>query len=464
MHIFELACGKPRYAVDVMGLPSDQAVPKAVRQKIYNCANAYRSSNSTPADFASSLKESGVAPYGAVDCSKRYRVRGSQGAPLKCALFQYELLQQFIDFRKSVSARIWPKQVLKMGIAAQALIRARYKKWGRTPPDMPCLDLGKKGRKWLGRWKRRHGISFKKVNRKFKVSKKMIMRRSKTTWLNAWAAMLVYKLLFGEARLKMGMRPWPYHSVRDQMGRMLNEAESRNAPTLTFVGTDDGCDGLKTDHSQSRQRASLFTMVSDDPDEERGLDICFKLSTDRRIKDVEVPAGVPITLNFSKSGSYDLEACLRYFDRWIPKWSEARAKIFDYRVIHLDDYAVHNMDRVKQFLWDRGFLKDKIGGGCTYALCGCDTDLHSDMQRDYMEIDMEWAAAELTKRPWAVPVKTRQGFVDDWACIWTGFPHARRGKDSFLYNGIGGRPPERIVRADGGWSPLPKSYSIPHVP
>jgi len=50
-----------------------------------------------------------------------------------------------------------------------------------------------------------------------------------------------------------------------------------------------------------------------------------------------------------------------------------------------------------------------------------------------MEIDMEWAAAECKRRPWAVPFKTRQSFVDDWVVIWNRFPHAKRGKLEAIY-------------------------------
>jgi len=443
--------------------PVDAKVPKKVRQKIYNCVGAYKASQRRPADFASSLKESGVAPHGAVHNSERYRRRGAQGPALKGALLQHELKQEFIDFRKTVSARIWPKQVLRMAISIKANIITRYELFGRTPPSMPHLDLSKKGKKWLRRWRRRHQISFKKCGRKYKVSKAKILRRSKTTWLNSWSVMLVYKLLFGEKRRKLGMLPYPYHSVRDQMGRMMNEAESKDAPTLAFAGDDGGTGALKTSHGQSRTRASLWTMVSDDPAEERGLEICFKLKTDRCLKDLCVPQGVPITLGNSKSGSYDLETTLLYLNRHIPKWTPERERIMDYRLIHLDDFAVHNMEQVRQFLWDRGYVKNKIGGGCTFAMCGCDTDLHSDLQAQYMEIDMEWAAAECKRRPWAVPFKTRQSFVDDWVVIWNRFPHAKRGKQSFYSNGIAARPPEGTKLPNGSWDvPLvgPDDYKI----
>ena len=87
----------------------------------------------------------------------------------------------------------------------------------------------------------------------------------------------------------------------------------------------------------------------------------------------------------------------------------------------------------ERFLWNRGYVKNKIGGSCTFAMCGCDTDLRSDLQSQYMEIDMEWAAAECKRRPWAVPFKTRQSFVDDWVVIWNRFPHAKRGKLEAIY-------------------------------
>ena len=294
-------------------------------------------------------------------------------------------------------------------------------------------------------------ISFKKVKRKFKVSRDKLASRTKRTWLNSWSAMLVYKLIHGDERRKQNIQPYPYMSCGDQKGIMLNEAESTNANSMEFAGCDDV--GVKTNHGQSRQRASIWTSMSDvpDPSESDPWEICFKLRTDLKLKDLVIPAGLNITLAHSPSGSYNYPTTMQYLQRHVKEWSAEREKTLDFRLIFLDDYSVHKMVEVKKLCWDRGHLKIQIGGGCTFILCCNDLDCHADIEAEYIEMDVEWAAEELKQRPWVVPKKTRQGFVDDIACIYDKFPAKRRGPESFKRSGLGARPPDRVFKADGSW-------------
>ena len=107
--------------------------------------------------------------------------------------------------------------------------------------------------------------------------------------------------------------------------------------------------------------------------------------------------------------------------------------------MYLDDFKVHKMEEVKNFLWSRGFLRVLIGGGCTFILCNPDLDCHADVERQYLEMDVEYQAAELEKRPWKIPEKSRQGFCDDMVCIWKAFPHKKRGAETFQLCGLGAR-------------------------
>jgi hypothetical protein len=380
----------------------------------------------------------------------RYRRKGTQALHLeKGKELKHLLLQWFIDYRKSIKGRIWPRTVLIEARRIKDRLVAWYRENGRTLPPMPHVDIGPRGKRWLRRWKVKNHITFKKSGRKFKVSRPKLLRRTKTTWLNSWSAMLIFNLLFKTARAKKGKPAYPYMQTGDQKGTMINEPESVNAPTLAFEGIEDS--GIKTNHGQSRKRMSLMTLVTNDPGYAPPLEMCFKLKTGRCLMGLVLPTDIKLTLAHSKSGSYNYETMMAYLDKHLPLWTEERAAINDYRVFFLDDYAVHNMKDISDLCWSRGFLKIKIGGGCTFILCNCDLDLHADLARDYLEMDVDWAAAELKDKPWRVPDKSRQAVVDDWSCIWYKFPHARRGVDSFKYSGLGARPPARTVRADGSW-------------
>ena len=135
----------------------------------------------------------------------------------------------------------------------------------------------------------------------------------------------------------------------------------------------------------------------------------------------------------------------------------------DFRLEFLDDYRVHNMAIVKDWFWKRGHLKIKIGGGCTPIMCGCDLHLHADVEQEYLDLDLEWAAAELLARPWIIPTKTRQLFVSDWACIWDRFPHKRTGAMSMMACGLGARPPQRVTDAANHGSPSVRLMHVMYV-
>ena len=385
-----------------------------------------------------------------VPSHKRYRRRGQQGR-VKGALLSYYLLQWFIDWRRTVSGRIWPKTVLKKAIQIKERIRNWYREQGKTCPEMPFLDTGKKGKRWLCRWRAQHHISFRKCKRKFKVSKDKLQRRCRLTWLNSWAAMTIYYLLFQKEREAKNLPGWPYKTCRDQKGIMLNESESVNACTMNFEGCEDG---IKTNHGQSRIRVSLWTSMGDDPDPANlePLQICYKLKTDRNIKKIQVPAGGQITCTYSPSGSYNYDATMRYLKQHVPVWTPEREAKKDYRIMYLDDFRVHKMPEVKNFLWSRGFLRVLIGGGCTFILCNPDLDCHADVERQYLEMDVEFQAAELERRPWKIPEKSRQSFCDDMVSIWKTFPHKQRGAETFQFCGLGARPPLRKFDQHGNWT------------
>jgi len=110
----------------------------------------------------------------------------------------------------------------------------------------------------------------------------------------------------------------------------MNEAESKGAATLAFKGDADV--PVKSNHGQSRQRASLCNMMSNDPSFAAPVEINFKLKTDRCLKTLVVPNGVLMTFSHTESGSYDLTAFLDYLRKVLPEWTPERAASHDYRL------------------------------------------------------------------------------------------------------------------------------------
>ena len=144
----------------------------------------------------------------------------------------------------------------------------------------------------------------------------------------------------------------------DQKPIHENEAESSGRGTLCWKGMP--AVPVKSNVAASRSRSSILNSGSDDAAFEPFVELLFKLRTNRTIKLLAIPDGVKMSLSQSDSGSYNEEAFLDYLRRWLPEWTEERAKQFDYRIFLLDDFRVHNMESVKQLLWSRGFFRVRI--------------------------------------------------------------------------------------------------------
>jgi hypothetical protein len=144
----------------------------------------------------------------------------------------------------------------------------------------------------------------------------------------------------------------------DQKPIHENQAESSGRGTLCYKGMPDV--PIKSNIAKSRSRASISNMATDDPDFDSPVELLFKLMTDRCVKVLRLPEHVRCSLGFSESGSYDCEAFMTYLRKWLPLWTPERAADCDYRIFLLDDYRVHNMECVRQLLWERGFFRVRI--------------------------------------------------------------------------------------------------------
>ncbi len=207
----------------------------------------------------------------------------------------------------------------------------------------------------------------------------------------------------------------------DQKGLHYNEGESKGEATLALIGETVE---LKTNHSQSRSRLSLMTMVSTNPLEEPPIEILFKLKTGRQLQGLCVPDGVRMSFANSDSGSYREEHVLTYLRRWLPEWSQSREAKRDYGIILLDAYTAHKSLAVKELARERGYLRIMYGGGITSILQWNDTDLHARIERSILELENDDFHRQLEKRPWRVPTRERQSLVDDVGAVWASLPHA----------------------------------------
>ena len=183
----------------------------------------------------------------------------------------------FLSIRASVAQRISAKLVLKQ---AKVYFKMMVGEMARTGvfANMPILDS-----QWLRRWKKEHGISFKKPNKRYKCKRSTLRGRLRAMWLTN-----VRFRALAQCCLQIDMPMYGF----DQKGIFMNEAGSKNIGSLSL----DGCDhvALKENHAATRCRVSLMTTVVstkwllDSFEHGPPLEMMFK-GTERIISPLEQP-------------------------------------------------------------------------------------------------------------------------------------------------------------------------------
>ena len=104
--------------------------------------------------------------------------------------------------------------------------------------------------KWLLGWRREYRISLKKPNKRWKVSREVLVSRLKILWLNIHRVRRWIQLTFG-----YDPEIWSF----DQKPFYRNHAGSKRMPTLCFRGQADVL--VREIHSDTRDRFSANTLV-----------------------------------------------------------------------------------------------------------------------------------------------------------------------------------------------------------
>jgi hypothetical protein len=342
------------------------------------------------------------------------RRRLQQGAPYKCPLIRELLWDWFVDMRASVASTISPKFMLMKARELASRILQEQHKLGRFEP-LPSLD-----RHWLLRFKRDKGIVFRRPNRRYKCSRQVLLRRLRSMWLN-----LIRVRRLAEIYLKSDLSEaiWGI----DEKPLHFNESGSKAVRTLELVGAPSV--RLKQNHAATRERASLMTSVTSDPlaassPASMPLELLFKAQSEKRTRSLVVPADLRFSVSWSEKGSYRKDALLRYLQRTLPPWTEARAARNDYRILMMDVAASHVHPDVTDFCWSRGFAV-VLHYGCTTGVAQVnDTDLHAALEALYVELEQVNFNEQQLFEPGSIS-RRPQDVLNDAAATWRGLDHSQ---------------------------------------
>ena len=288
--------------------------------------------------------------------SKKFRSSGggrkSRAPEVRDALFQW-----FIDVRTSLKARL-PKSLF--------VLKAKeyYKDWLQQYPGTPEEEKLRFSNQWIKGWEHEYGISLRKPNKRYSISKENCIVRVQDYLKNIWSLRYYFIKTFGVD---------PPIINGDQMP--LHQNESSEQATLSFKNKEVF---VKENHHLARERVTVFTQIATDGVANLHSEFVFK-GTRKRPPKLTTPPN--IHYQWSPKGSYRLEQLLETI-KHLPN----RFNIFSYAtfaIYVLDDYAVHLMPEVRKALWSRGYILVIIGGGITGFMQVNDTHLHKQLKSEY---------------------------------------------------------------------------------
>ena len=220
---------------------------------------------------------------------------------------------------------------------------------------------------------------WRKPNRRYKVSRDVLRKRLRATWLNSIRVRRLAQQTLGIdlASAMYGIDEKPMH---------FNESGSKNVNTLEIAGVK--AVRLKTNHAASRERVSVMTCVTSDPlvasrPSKPPLEILFRAKSKRRTAKLSVPDDTSVSLSWAVKGSYRQEHILQYLKRWLDPWTPEREAAQDYRILFLDIASSHIGNEITEYAWSFGYITLYHYGGTTGVTQVNDTDNHADFEKDF---------------------------------------------------------------------------------
>ena len=344
-------------------------------------------------------------------------VRGKRGRKFKCPALRTALWDWFVDTRASIATAISPKFMLFQAKHLATLClkaMAERNEW---------QDIGVIDAQWLYRFRMDMHIVLRKPNRRYKVSWPTACERCVADWKNVFKVRRLAEIFLGKdlSDAIFGVDEKPLH---------FNETASKEVATLTHAGAPFV--KLRTNHSASRERLTLMTMVTSWRQFARSkrrppIELMFKSKSAKVLAEMELPKNLNISLQWSYSGSYDQARFLAYLECWLEPWTEARAEQKDYRILYTDVASGHLGKEVSELCWERGYVYLLHYGGTTSILQVNDTTCHGEFEQIYLELEQ----AAFTKRHLAEPgniSRSRQEVLNDVTTAWQSMDHTRSVK------------------------------------
>ena len=341
-------------------------------------------------------------------------MRGLRGPATKCPALKEALWDWFVAMRSSVKTSMTARYLCSKAKSLADTLVVEMAKTGEFI-DFPSIDL-----RWCMRWRKEYGVVLLQPNRRYKVSWALAAERCKYMWMNNFRVRYMAKLYLGKdlSERIFGIDEKPIH---------FNESASKAVKTLHYEGAPFVV--LRTNHSASRDRLSLMTMVTS----WRALcrcvmkppiALCVRAKSAQKLASVVLPHRFRISLDWSLSGSYDKVRFYAYLDTWLEEWTGARAASRDYRLLYLDVAKGHLGADVEEYCWQRGYIYLLHYGGTTGITQVNDTHCHLYVEDFYVELEQENFTKKQTDDPGNID-RPLPEVVADVVTTWRSVDHER---------------------------------------
>ena len=264
-----------------------------------------------------------------------------------------------------------------------------YDTWlSQQDDEVPEEKRLKFSKQWIKGWMKEYGVSLRKPNKRFAISRAETKIRIIELLKNVWRVRYWSRSKFGREILIINGDQMPVH-----------RNESAVQKTLSFTGETTF---VKENYMLSRERITVFTQVSSDKSNPLPLpEFVFK-GKGTRIT-LNHPAG--IKSHWAPKGSYRLNTMLDTIAN-LPN----RYNIFtqsNYAIYILDDYSVHITDEVRNALLAKGYILVVIGGGITGDVQCNDTHIHRLLKKNYRQLEANLMMEMLRKDSNKIPSPSR---------------------------------------------------------
>jgi len=337
------------------------------------------------------------------------------------------LLDFFVDEVQSLHLR--GDSTLMMNHARE--LRARLVEQGYPEADLPKL-IGAAGKSWFLRWRKRHGIAYKQLGMRLKVSWRKVKNRVKVLLGNIFRLRTLWELVHPG-------KPMHWFSA-DQKPSWFNNAG--HTGTWAKKGSQPT---VREDFAATRERYTILTTVEiiDGQDAPYEYDfphvaVLFKGKPNGRIA-----SGIAnqytepnfMMIQVQEKGSYRSQDVVEFLDKALPDATTPEESI----VVILDWFSGHLTDEVYELVARKGHVLLFHGGGTTPFTQVNDTHLHALVQRIMVQLEVQSAhsqqkaSAEEGERK--TPKMKRWDILKTVETMWRSIDHEGHAKKGYHQTG-----------------------------